>query len=259
MDSNAIQLDFQEKVSKKVSLFQEGEGRFQVFTPFLFDDGDHLLVTLRKQNGGWILSDEGHTLMHLTYDIEEKDLQRGNRQKIIGDALQAFGVEDYAGELQITVHENEYGNALFNFVQALLRITDVTYLSRERVRSTFMDDFTSFLTNAVPETRRTFHYYDKSSDPKSKYVVDCMINGQHPPLLVFGISSDDKCRDSTITILQFEKWKKEFKSLAIFEDQEEIQRKVLARFSDVCEKQFSSLGTNTDRIEKYLDDFLHGS
>ena len=46
--------------------------------------------------------------------------------------------------------------------------------------------------------------------------------------------------------------------MAIFEDQEQINRGVLARFTDVVENQFASLGTR-DRMEKYLDEVLRGS
>ena len=73
--------------------------------------------------------------MHLTYDLEEKDLQKGTRQKIITNALSMFSVEDREGELVIPIQNDRYGDALYNFIQALLKITDVTYLSRERVRS----------------------------------------------------------------------------------------------------------------------------
>ena len=76
------------------------------------------------------------------------------------------------------------------------------------------------------------------------------------PLFVEALPNDDKTRDSTITLLQFEKWGSSFRSLAIFEDQEQINRKVLARFSDVCEKQFSSLVANRDRIKRFLEESM---
>ena len=55
-----------------------------------------------------------------------------------------------------------------------------------------------------------------------------------------------------LPLLQFEKWGITHRSLAIFEEQESINRKVLARFSDVCEKQFSTLTANRERITRFL-------
>ena len=74
------------------------------------------------------------------------------------------------------------------------------------------------------------------------------------PLFVQAITGNGAARDATIALLQFEKWRIPFRSLAIFEDQEKIGRKVLARYSDVCEKQYSSLKLNEDRIRKFLSE-----
>jgi hypothetical protein len=107
-----IEQDFREKVCQKLKLSSEGVSRYRVFTPFMFEDGDHLSIILRKENGGWALSDEGHTYMHLTYDLDEKDLLRGTRQKIITNALSMFSVQDREGELLIPILDEHYGESL---------------------------------------------------------------------------------------------------------------------------------------------------
>ena len=255
MSVETIALDFQRTIPK-VRVVSEGVNRFRVFTPFLFDDGDHLVIVLKKAQTGWVLSDESHTYMHLTYDLDEKDLRRGTRQAIISNALSVFGIDDVNGELQIGVPEGRYGDALYSFVQGLLKIADVSLLSRERASSAFMEDFRSLLSDIAPEGRRSFDWSDQQHDPNGIYTVDCRINAMARPLFVHALATDGRTRDATIALHQFEKWDLRFRSLAIFENQESIGRKVLARFSDVCEKQFSSLAANRDRIARFLEEAI---
>ena len=256
MSITNIEKEFREKVSEQIRLESEGMERFRVFTPFKFEDGDHLALILKKEDDRWLLSDEAHTFMHLTYDIEEKDLRRGRRQEIISNVLSVFQVDDREGELLFEVQNNQYGESLFSFIQALIRISDVSYLTREQVRSTFMEDFQNLICELTPVDGREFNWTDSEHDPQGNYTVDCCLNGKQKPVFVFALANDDKTRDATITLHQYEKWKRPFSALGIFKDQSSIARKVLARFSDVCDKQFSSLAPNRERLTRYLEETL---
>ena len=252
MTLDGIEKEFQERLCAQVRLESEGLDRYRVFTPFRLDDGDHLSIVLRQDLLGWTLSDEGHTYMRLTYDIDEDDLFSGTRQQIISDALSSFQVEDREGELLLGISDGGYGDALFSFAQALLKISDVSYLTRERVRSTFKDDFETLMSEAVPEERRHFDWYETGLDPSGKYKVDCRVNGMARPIFAYALLNDTNTRDATIALHRFGEWNLEFHPIAIFEDQTSIGRQVLARFSDVCENQFSNLAGNRTRIAQFL-------
>ena len=259
MDMQTIEHDFKQKVCAAITLFPEGLARYRVFTPFMFEDGDHLAIVLKQELNKWILSDEGHTFMRLTYDMEERAFRNGNRQKIISNALSVFDVQDRDGELITIVPDGKYGDALYSYVQAILKISDVSFLSREQVRSTFHDDLRDFLISIVPEERLIPEWFDHRRDPQKHYVADYCIQAQEKLLFLFALPSDQKVSDATINLLQYEKWGLQFQSIGIFEDQEQINRKTLAKFTDVSDKQFSSLDGVRERFGPYIREALEAA
>lgn len=123
MDISTVERSFRERVSEKIQVQPREINRFLVLTPFMFDDGDHLVIAIRKEGDQIVLTDEAHTYMHLTYWIEENDLLSDVHQTIIANTLSPFGVQDIDGELILEVPDHQYGEALFSFIQAILKLS----------------------------------------------------------------------------------------------------------------------------------------
>lgn len=253
MDAIAIEKQFSQTVAKEISIVAEGDERYVVFTPFMFDDGDHLSIALKRRQDKWELSDEGHTYMHLSYEINPSDMFKGTRGKIIANTLAMFDVKDLDGELAVDVIDDDYGEALFTFIQALMRIADVSYLSRERVRRTFLDDFRDFMTKNVPHERMLFNWH-VPRDESRKYRIDCLVNGMQRPLFVYALNNDTRTRDVTIALHQFVNWGIEFEPVGVFQDVHAIGGKALGQFSDVCPSgnQFVKFPEDRGRLAEFL-------
>jgi len=240
---------FRDRVCAEIDLEPSGLNRYIVYTPFMFDDGDHFVVVLRHEGDSWVLSDEGHTLMHLSYgDVK---LDRGKRAKLIDDALAIYQIERSDGELRVAVPEQRFGDALFSFVQGIGRITAAALWTQDRVASTFYEDFRQMMSEIVPRDRLTFDYTDPEIDPGRLYPVDCRINGLTRPLHVFAVGNDAKAQQATITCYHYERSMRSFRAAAVFDDHSAINRKMLSRLSAVVDKQFPSLAERP-RLTRYI-------
>ena len=252
MNTSKIENEFRQKVCSQVSLYAEGLNRYRVFSPFMHSDGDHFSIVLKNVGDNWYLTDEGVTLMRLTTEIDYGALNKGNRRKFISEALAYYNIEEKEGELVSLIPDSLFGDALYSFVQAIMRVSDVEYLSKERIKSTFLQDFRDFINDIKLSNTVTFDWYDRLSDPNQNYTVDCRIETDRDPLFIFALGSDDKVRDTTINLYHFKDKGVPYQSIGIFEDQTTINRKALAKITDAIGKQFSLLRGNENAIKEHF-------
>ncbi len=255
-----LQSNLRERVSERIELYPEGTDRYRVFTPFTFGDGDGYGIVLVRRGRRWVLTDEGSTLMHLSYYLDTADLRAGTRGDILHRVVASFGLEDRGGELVAVVGEQaEISNRLYDFIQAIGQISDLTFLSRSTVRSTFIEDAKELISGIVPSERRIFDWHDPLRDPDALYQADVKVNSMARPLFIFFIGSTGRAREATISLQQYRIWGMEFRSLGVFESQENIGRKVVAKFSDAAGKTFSAFEPNEELIEAHILDILENS
>ena len=66
MNTEDLLVSFKKAVCDAVEIVPRGN-KYVVQVPFTFADGDHYVVMLAQEGDRWVLTDAGHTFMHLSY------------------------------------------------------------------------------------------------------------------------------------------------------------------------------------------------
>lgn len=240
---------------KDIKVKQKRPNLFQVFVPFYYPDGDMLDVFIEPVKDGFVIKDLGLTLMKLSYDFE---LNTNNKREIFHKILANYQVNENA-DVGIWTHApaGELFVYLMNFIQVIVKISDLNLLKKETVKSLFYEYFNEFVFTGLekfdPKKDHSPDFDKKERLYPSPYII---IPDNHRPISIFPVANDTKCNEVTITALEYERHGFDSEKLVVFESMESIARKQLSKLTNVVDKQFASLDGNQDRIVSYLDNAL---
>jgi len=224
-------------------------------TPFTFPDGDHFPIYLSEtQAGSVVLSDRGHTLMHMSYEHDVDTFYDGARAALREQIVRDGSIKEHDGIFTAETPPDQIADTLFRFGQALTKIYDLTFLSRERVASTFYEDLKVLLFGIIDEERVEPDHIPADVPDASNYPVDYRIEGREgSSVFIYGVPNPDKARLATIMLSHFLLHGLSFESVIVFQNQQEIPRLDLARLTNVAGTAVASLEAESDfrrKIEK---------
>jgi hypothetical protein len=247
IDVSQLQEHFCAMMCADVRLVNRGNGRLVIATPFFFPDGDPYLVYVEERPGGVLrLTDAGHTLMHLSYENDIDKFREGTRGRLFEQILSEQNVTEEAGAFFIDAPPHGLATAFFRLAQTLTQISDLTFLNRARIESTFYEDLFELLGRTVPPERITRDYIYSGIENAEDYPIDFRVEGREDPLFVFGIPNRDKARLATIVLERLLRARADFESVLIFADQSLLPRKDLARLSNAGGEMIASLDAQDD-------------
>jgi hypothetical protein len=127
---------------EKTSLREIGDW-VEVTTPMLDRHNDYLQIYIRRENGNFILTDDGYTLDDLEQSGCKLDSQK--RQELLRMTLNGFGVQQHDTALEIRATEDNFPLKKHSLLQAMLGVNDLFFLAAPHTASLFYEDVVAWM------------------------------------------------------------------------------------------------------------------
>ena len=133
---------YQAWLRDKTSLRQIDEW-VEITTPYLDRHNDCIQIYARKQNDGYVLTDDAYTISDL--ETSGCRIESPRRQQLLKATLNGFGVSLRGKALEVRSTTGEFAIRKHNLLQAILAVNDMFYLAAPVVSSLFLEDVTAWL------------------------------------------------------------------------------------------------------------------
>ena len=129
---------------KDKTYLRELEGWVEITTPYLDRHNDFIQLYITKdREGSFLISDDGYTISDLEFTGFSFDSPK--RQELLNVTLNSYGIQSDKKTLSIKASEDNFALKKHNFIQSILAINDLFYLSSPFVSSLFLEDVMGFL------------------------------------------------------------------------------------------------------------------
>lgn len=116
----------------------------EITTPFLDRHNDYLQIYARRaSDGGWELTDDGHTLRDL--EASGCDFSTEKRSQLLKVTVQRLGVQKDRYALTVRASEETFPQKKHDLVQAMLAVGDLFHTASPTVVSLFLEEVEKWL------------------------------------------------------------------------------------------------------------------
>ena len=253
MNATDMQAKLCHALCGSVKVRARGDALWQVDTPWTFPDGDgYSIYVSQAPTGGFRISDQGLTMMRLSYENDIGKLREGTRGRLLTQVLADAGLFEDDGEFYLESTTEDLGASVMRIGQALTRVHDLTFLNRLRVESTFYEDLREKLQTVVGVERLTEGYVVPGVANARDYPVDYFVSGGAAPLYLFGVPNRDKARLATIILQHLTRAGLDFDSMVVFQNAADLHRADLGRLMNAANDMIDSLEATDDFERKLL-------
>lgn len=128
---------------KDKTTLRQVEDWVEITTPYLDRHNDCLQIYSKRENGGYLLSDDGYTLE----DLKQSGccLDTPKREALLRMTLNGFGVQLRNHALQVHAGDQNFGLRKHNLVQAMLAVNDLFFLAVPAGVSLFYEEVVGWL------------------------------------------------------------------------------------------------------------------
>lgn len=135
--------DYRAWLKEKTTLRELNGSWVEITTPYLDRHNDALQIYARRENGGFVLTDDSYTIHDL--ELSGCSLNTDKRRDLLRMTLNGFGVKLNNESLEVHASADTFPLRKHNLIQAMIAVNDLFYLAKPHVEGLFVEDVVLWL------------------------------------------------------------------------------------------------------------------